>query len=50
MRTVQVYLFLDHPIKKPDPAFLKLVIEKDNFDINETTMICKNLLIEIAIT
>lgn len=36
-------------MKKPDPAFLKLVTEENKLDINETVIIGNDLTIDIAI-
>ncbi|HEM3694892.1 TPA: HAD family hydrolase [Streptococcus suis] len=45
----QVYLSSDYRVKKPDPAFLKLVMEENNLDVNETVIIGNDLTTDIAI-
>ncbi|HFI0043418.1 TPA: HAD family hydrolase [Streptococcus suis] len=45
----QVYLSSDYQVKKPDPVFLKLVIEENNLDVNETVIIGNDLTTDIAI-
>lgn len=45
----KIYISSDFKMKKPEPAFLQLVLEENNLDVNETVIIGNDLTTDIAI-
>nr|QID26409.1 Haloacid dehalogenase hdy [Streptococcus suis] len=45
----KIYISSDFKMKKPEPAFLQLVLEENNLDVEETVMVGNDLTSDIAI-